>query len=392
MNQTNRILSIDIFRALTMFLMIFVNDLWTLNDVPGWLEHAGANEDALGFSDVIFPAFLFIVGLSIPFAINNRKKKGNSTTKIIYHILIRTFALLVMGVYMVNLESLNESLMPISKDLWELLMALAIFFIWNKYPRLNGKTTLREHMLRAVGVIILVYLAVIYKGGSTENPEWMRPHWWGILGLIGWAYLMGALVYLGAGRKPRIIAAIWVLFLLLNVQEFIQIPGFPTLRIVVTASMYASTFGGIVASLLYLHFKKKNDPSRFLLSLGFIALMMVILGLATRPEWGISKIRATPSWTMICLGISFAMFGLLYYFSDIKNWTGWARWIGPAGTSTLTCYLIPYFHYPLLDMSAIYLPEILRTGGVGILKSLIYAFLIIQITGLLGKLNIRLKI
>ncbi len=387
-----RIQSIDIFRALTMFLMIFVNDLWTLNNVPRWLEHAKANEDALGFSDVIFPAFLFIVGLSIPFAINNRRKKGDSTQKILYHIFLRTLALLIMGVYMVNLESLNEAHMPVSKDVWELLMALAIFFIWNKYRMPGGKTQIKEHVLKITGILILIYLAVVYKGGTTENPEWMKPHWWGILGLIGWAYLMGALVYVVAGKKTWIIAGVWVLFLLLNIQEFVPIPGLPKIRLIVTASMYAATFGGMVASLLYLHYKNKGKAISFLYPMLALAVAMIVAGLLLRPEWGISKIRATPSWTMICLGISFAMFGLLYFLSDVKNWTGWAKWIGPAGTSTLTCYLIPYFHYALLDMSGIYLPEVLRTGGIGIVKSLIYAFLVIQITGLLGKMNIRLKI
>ncbi|MGV3599658.1 MAG: heparan-alpha-glucosaminide N-acetyltransferase domain-containing protein [Dyadobacter fermentans] len=60
-----RLDSIDVFRAVTMFLMIFVNDFWTLEGVPEWLEHSKAEEDAMGLSDVVFPAFLFIVGLSI---------------------------------------------------------------------------------------------------------------------------------------------------------------------------------------------------------------------------------------------------------------------------------------------------------------------------------------
>ena len=67
-NVYNRVRSIDAFRAVTMFLMIFVNDLDGIPKVPMWLKHAGDNADALGLADTIFPAFLFIVGLSIPFA------------------------------------------------------------------------------------------------------------------------------------------------------------------------------------------------------------------------------------------------------------------------------------------------------------------------------------
>ena len=61
----NRIASIDILRALTMYFMIFVNDLWTLREIPEWLGHAARGEDRLGFADIIFPLFLFIVGLSL---------------------------------------------------------------------------------------------------------------------------------------------------------------------------------------------------------------------------------------------------------------------------------------------------------------------------------------
>ncbi|CAN5306358.1 hypothetical protein BH23BAC1_BH23BAC1_24030 [soil metagenome] len=74
-----RIASIDILRATTMVLMIFVNDLWSLRDIPAWLEHVPRGVDGMGLADVIFPAFLFTVGMSIPFAIAARKKKGDMT-------------------------------------------------------------------------------------------------------------------------------------------------------------------------------------------------------------------------------------------------------------------------------------------------------------------------
>ena len=74
----NRIISIDVFRALTMILMIWVNDFWTLNSIPKYLKHAASGDDYLGFSDVIFPWFLFAMGMSIPFAFEDRMKTGES--------------------------------------------------------------------------------------------------------------------------------------------------------------------------------------------------------------------------------------------------------------------------------------------------------------------------
>lgn len=75
-STTSRIASIDILRAITMVLMIFVNDLWSLQDIPAWLGHVTREADGMGLADTVFPAFLFIVGMSIPFAVASRRKKG----------------------------------------------------------------------------------------------------------------------------------------------------------------------------------------------------------------------------------------------------------------------------------------------------------------------------
>ena len=125
--------------------------------------------------------------------------------------------------------------------------------------------------------------------------------------------------------------------------------------------------------------------------LGF-ALLLMLFGFLTRPVWGISKIQATPSWTAICAGITAIGFALLYLISDKMGITKWADVIKPAGYSTLTCYLIPYYVYALMTITSLVLPDALTTAGVGILKSLVFSLLIIQLTGLLGKVNIRLKI
>jgi predicted acyltransferase len=100
--HSQRIATIDILRALTMVLMIFVNDLWSLKGIPEWLGHVERGVDGIGLADVVFPAFLFIVGLSLPFAVNNRRKKGDTNWQLMQHILIRTIALLIMGVFLVN--------------------------------------------------------------------------------------------------------------------------------------------------------------------------------------------------------------------------------------------------------------------------------------------------
>ena len=71
-NTLQRVAAVDVFRALTMFLMLFVNDIPGLRNVPHWLMHAQADEDMMGFSDTIFPAFLFCMGMAVPLAVQER--------------------------------------------------------------------------------------------------------------------------------------------------------------------------------------------------------------------------------------------------------------------------------------------------------------------------------
>ncbi len=138
-----RFLFIDIFRALTMLLMIFVNDFWSLTGIPTWLGHADVNQDFLGFSDIIFPCFLFIVGMAIPYAIRNRIAKGENHLQILKHILLRSLALLVMGFFTVNISGLNVQASGVSREVFQVLMVAAFFLIWNWYPE---STTRKKYL------------------------------------------------------------------------------------------------------------------------------------------------------------------------------------------------------------------------------------------------------
>jgi heparan-alpha-glucosaminide N-acetyltransferase len=388
--SSTRLKSIDILRALTMLLMIFVNDLWSLTNIPAWLEHKAAYEDGMGLADVVFPAFLFIVGLSIPHAIGARLKRGDSKYQVFKHILERSLALLVMGVYMVNLENIDPEKLLFSRYLWQILMTLAFFLIWNLYRgAVFGKFA--PWILKGLGWALLIFLAIIYRGSGDGESQWMRFHWWGILGLIGWGYLLSALVYLWLGNKPAWIAWVLLILFLLNINEF-KTPLPFSIKLVVSASNHALVLCGVWVTVVMnrLH---KLDKGSLLVSfvLAFAALLMAF-GYLSRPVWGISKIQATPSWTAICASITALGFAGMHLLADKRGWYRWAGLIEPAGTMTLTCYLIPYFVYAIRALSGFTLPETWTTGGAGILKSLLFALLIIQLTGLLGKWKIKLKI
>ena len=169
MEKTARILSIDIMRGLTLFLMLFVNDLF-VPGVPHWMVHTAADYDGMGLADWVFPGFLFIVGLSIQYAINSRIQAGQSKKQIFGHVVLRTLSLLLIGVLMLNSGRLNPELSGISSNLWAILMYISVFLIWNKYP-VNEKLKTLFLGLRILGVRVLSCYLLFSEPG---NPEISR--------------------------------------------------------------------------------------------------------------------------------------------------------------------------------------------------------------------------
>jgi len=239
-------------------------------------------------------------------------------------------------------------------------------------------------------------MAICYQSAEAKGITAMEVQWWGILGLIGWAYLISSCVFLFSAGKLWLQIGALLFFIAFNsantlswltpldlIHQYIWIAE--------NGAMPTLAMAGIVVALFYRKYTSANP--KFWISIAIFALLMLAFGFLTKHLWGISKIRATPSWTTICAAITTLAFGLMVLLTEKLNQRKWYEWIKPAGTSTLTCYLIPYLHYALIGLFSIpQLPLILRTGSVGLLKSLVYALVIVGIAGLLSRRNIRLKI
>lgn len=385
-----RILSIDVLRAITMLLMIFVNDVAGVSNIPEWIKHTEANVDGMGFSDLIFPAFLFIVGLSMPFALANRKKKGDNVWQLIGYISLRSLALIVMGFFHVNLENYNQVLTLLPYPVYTLLVTLAFFLIWLDYADDISRT--KKNSFIALGIVLLVAMALLYKGGSAEDPQGLKPHWWGILGIIGWAYLVSALVFLLCRFSLLALMVAFTVFAGINVSSHL---GLLKLHIPVVgdASSITLMLAGALLATLYTKTTGAGKSADFWFLTAFYGLLAFCFGMFIRPyAGGISKIYATPAWVFVCLGISILVFECLIFLVDVKGKKDWFKWIKPAGTSTLTCYLIPYLLYALMGIVHFHYPHFLNTGVGGIIRSVFISFLVIGIVAFLEKKKLRLKV
>lgn len=390
----NRLATIDILRALTMVLMIFVNDLWSLKGIPAWLGHVESGVDGIGLADVVFPAFLFIVGLSLPYAIDARRRKGDSQGQLVWHVITRTIALLVMGVFLVNGESINEAATGLPRYAWNTFSCLSFILIWNVFPKTANKGLV--YSSKIIGIIVLIILAYIYRGEGRDGAvTGFSPKWWGILGLIGWSYLAAGVITIFARNKFIAVFAAWAFFALLSMASkagmvpdalsFIPNP-------IIGGTLAGLTMGGVLTTLIFRYFRERNENAKMTLVLLGFAGVLVVLSILTRPYWKLAKLGATPAWLFLCSAFTIIAFVVIYWLCDVYKKANWFNFIRPAGTDTLLCYLIPYFLYSLFRVAHIQFPDVILTGGIGLLKSLSIALVCVFITGLLNRAGVRLKL
>lgn len=391
----NRIISIDIMRGLTLLLMLFVNDLYDPG-VPDWLVHTKADVDGMGLADWVFPGFLFMVGLSVPFAFASRKKKGETNWHIFVHIVVRTISLLIIGVMMLNGGRLNSELSGINRFLWSILVFVFIFLIWNKYPD-NKEQNTRYSGLKILGIIGLTTMAIIFRSGNPDNVQWLQIGWWGILGLIGWGYFTAAVSFLMVGSRLWGIIGIWLFFMVLNILSQLGLLEFlnflkPIFGVIIDGNVPFLVITGLIVGLLLK--KLKDNPVKLLLLLALFSVLSLVGGYILHHWFIISKIYGTPSWASICNGISILVFAILFYLVDILKKDHWVRVLLPAGQNSLTTYLVPTVIYYLLWWTS--LPILFYKQGssqiLAVSGSLCWAFAMVGLAVLLSKIHIRLKL
>lgn len=280
-----RVLSVDFFRGLTMFLLIGESTL-----LFGHLEsvenskivHFFATQlshhewHGLHFWDLIQPFFMFIVGVAIPFAVANRKKKGDSDKKILQHALKRS--------------------------------ALLLFFGWAIYCIDPGKIVWRfQNVLAQLSVTYLVAFLIMNKSAKFQISFTIV-----ILLLIDLAY---RLFPVEGFNQP------WVPFKNLGAWFNQVVEGTDKTSIWATlnfVSTTAHTVWGVLAGKLLMSNKPVNEKLKTLIIAGVICLAIgfgldwmgitpIIKKIATA-----SFIFASGGWTLLALCFS-------YWLIDVKK-------------------------------------------------------------------------
>ena len=367
-----RVISVDVLRGLTIFLMIFVNGMGSA--APSWLHHLDPpRADGMTLADVVFPMFLFIVGVSIPLAFERGRDLALTRWAQAWHILGRTAGLLIMGVVVMNVEDLPES----RQRGWGLLAFSALILAWCSVPREAGRSRQIFLAIKGLGIVGLgIFLASYRRGpvattilgyGPVGEWVWLRTEWWGILGLIGWAYLTVALLTLILGhRREWLMGAMGLLMVAhLATHErglFGRVADKPWLAPVrgvvdllargldaaesyvslgdALGSLAAITMAGcLLGSILRRDSDVRTHRARLAWALVFVVGLVLAAGLTDTFE-GINKIGATPTWCFLSAALAATIWMLLYAVIDIAGLRAWSLPIRPAGANPLLAYFL----------------------------------------------------
>lgn len=389
--------------------MMFVNDVAGVTGTPAWMEHIHP-EDADGMTavDIVFPAFLFIVGMSIPFSVGRRLEQGAPLLQVWGHILVRTVSLLIIGVFMVNTETISEN-GPLSPPAWNLLTYAGVALLWIAFPGEIGRRSAALVAMRAVGIAILVTAALVYRGNDASGLIQLRTQWWGILGLIGWAYLVACAVYVPLRRSlAGIIGAIPLLYCVYIadaagglgwlgwIKEWVSVGE-------VGGSLAAITVSGIALGMIFAPDGPIRPPvGRIRWGLGY-GLALFTAGHLLHAAHDVhrmfmfNKIFATPPWCLVSSAITVWVGIAIYGIVDLRRSKGRTSILALAGQNALLAYILApvlYAFINLLESAGIpaYYEQLGAGFTVGFWRSVAFAVLVTWLAAVLRRKGIGLKL
>jgi predicted acyltransferase len=294
-----RLASLDAFRGLTIACMILVNNPGSWEHVYPPLRHAAWH--GWTSTDLIFPFFVFIMGVSISLALTRRIQEGSSESGLHRKILIRSVLIFGLG--------------------------LALHLI----PRFNIAT------LRIPGVLQRIALC----------------------------YLAAALLYIHSGPKARIAIALGALAGYYLIMRFVPVPGhgagvwdyqgnlesYIDLKLL-AGHLYKPEFDpeGIVSTLPAVAtaiigtlagdwLRTSRRAGQKVLGLFAAGLVLTAAGLALHPYFPINKQLWTSTFVLFTAGAACLLLAVCYFVIDVLGFRRWATPFIVFGTNAIAAYV-----------------------------------------------------
>ena len=314
MEKSKRLLSLDALRG---FDMLVIMGLATLiqcicQAVPGGTETAlyahmeHAVWDGFTFMDTIFPLFLFIAGISFPFSYAKQQAQGRTRGQVYRKIFIRTLILILFGLMVNGLFRLDFAHLRVYSVLGRIGIAWMVAALLYIHCGRRARAIIAACLL--VGYWLLV--AFVPAPDSTAGPLTQDGN---IVGYVDRVLGIGTL-YRGNFDPEGLLS---------------NIPA------VVTAMLGMFT-GEFVRS-------ERLSGGRKVAYMFAAAAVMLGLGLLWGQFFPVNKNLWSSSFVLVCGAYSLAMFALFYWIIDVKGWKKWTTFFVVIGMNSITIYVLQHF-------------------------------------------------
>jgi len=304
MSTSNRILSVDIFRGLTIAAMILVNNPGTWSQVYSPFLHAEWH--GLTPTDLIFPFFLFIVGMSITFAYTNKRKTGIDAS-VYKKIVSRTVKLIILGLILAGFTIV----FPFFKELSDL--------------RIPG-------VLQRIGVVFFI-----------ASILFLNVNWKVLLGifitiLIGYWIIMTQILINGETpllTKTSNLATIVDQNILTRAHMW---RAYDPEGILSTIPSIATTiFGMFLGMILINKNKSQKEKLKTFIVIGVVALLLGYLWSLIFP---LNKALWTSSFVLVTGGWACLIYALIYFIADVLKHSSWGKPAIIFGSNAITVFFL----------------------------------------------------
>lgn len=298
----SRLVSLDAFRGLTIAAMILVNSPGTYRAVHPQLKHAEWN--GWTFADTIFPAFLFIMGVSIVFSFAARRERGISRSRIERQALKRTAVLFGLGLFL------------------------------NSYPLFHLFSIRIPGVLQRIALCHLFASAIVLKAGPRGRGLWL----FGLLATYWLAMRFVPVPGIGSGvLEPGRNLAAYVDSLFLSGHMLYYYGTWDPEGLVSTIPAIATTLFGVLAGDWL---RSPLSGGRKSMGMLFGGAALLLLGMLLNPLMPINKNIWTPTFSIFMAGLALVCLAAFYWTIDVRGYTRWATPFVIFGMNSIAIYCI----------------------------------------------------
>jgi len=315
--NAKRLLCIDVFRGLTIFFMIMVNNAGDGRYVYWPLEHASWN--GLTPTDLVFPFFLFIAGASIYFALSRRKAEGTQINALYWTILRRGLTIILIGIVLHSIPDYNDSKI----FTWER------FFTYMRFPG----------VLQRIGLVYIIVSTLFLK------LDMKALKYIAFSCLLGYYLLMRFVPVPGVGPanfEPALNLESWLDRVVLGTNHLYQNTFFwdPEGLLSTLPAIGTGILGLLTGQVLKADWDNKNKL-QYMLKNGAIYLVLGILAwIFLMPS---NKNLWSSTFVLITAGLANILLSGFFYLIDIRKSTSWTGPFVFYGMNSILVYILAEF-------------------------------------------------